>query len=200
MYPTDKTQRTIKSLTDDQLEKLLAAPKLLWHNAILTILADTGLRVAEFCALRVFDLWLLGEPVNCLEVRAAIAKNHKSRSIPLTPRTVEAIHALQNRFWHLPSYIIDAPALPGPDYRTPLSIRSIQRLCSRHGRNILHITLTPHMLRHTFATRLMRQCNMRIVQQLLGHSSLQATQIYTHPNTQDLQTAINALNTTSPKT
>jgi site-specific recombinase XerD len=40
----------------------------------------------------------------------------------------------------------------------------------------------------------MRKCNIRIVQQLLGHSSLQATQIYTHPSSRDLQTAINALN------
>lgn len=200
MYPSEKTQRTIKSLTDHELELLLATPKLLWHNAILTILADTGLRVAEFCALRVFDLWMLNEPVNCLEVRAGIAKNHKPRSIPLTPRSTNAIHTLHNQFWYHPGVTPDTFAIPGHNNRVPISIRTIQRICSHYGRNILHTTLTPHMLRHTFATRLMRQCSIRIVQQLLGHSSLQATQIYTHPNTQDLQNAIDALNAPPAKT
>lgn len=195
MYPIDKTHRTIKSLTDTQLDLLLTAPKLLWHNAILTLLADTGLRVAEFCQLRVSDLWILGEPVNCLEVRAVIAKNHKPRSIPLTPRSAAAICHLHDQFWYTPDPHHNHYAIPGPSRLTHISTRSIQRICSHYGRIILHTPLTPHMLRHTFATRLMRQCNMRIVQQLLGHSSLQATQIYTHPSTQDLQTAINALNT-----
>lgn len=199
MYPIDKTQITIKSITDAQLDQLLQAPKILWHNAILTILADTGLRLAELCALRIFDLWMIGEPVNCLMVRSAIAKNHKSRSIPLTPRCVEAIYALSNQFWPHPISIQDCYAIPGHNNRTPISHRTIQRICSHYGRKILHTTLTPHMLRHTFATRLMRQCSIRIVQQLLGHSSLTATQIYTHPNTQDLQSAINALNTATPQ-
>lgn len=200
MHPQTTTHPTIKSLTTEQLDTLLAARKILWHNAILTILADTGLRVAEFQQLRIFDVWMLDEPVGCLEVRSAIAKNHKSRSIPLTPRCTESIHALKNHFWRSLPLSLDHYAIPGHNNRIPISIRTIQRICSHYGHTILHITLTPHMLRHTFATRLMRQCSMRIIQQLLGHSSLQATQIYTHPNTQDLQSAIDALNATPPKT
>jgi integrase len=199
MYRTDKPQHTIHSLTDDQLDKLLAAPKLLWHNALLTILADTGLRVAELRNLRIYDLWLINEPVNCLEVRREIAKNHKPRSIPLSPRAAEAITNLHDQFWPNPQSNTPGYAIPGHNTHLPISIRTIQRICNHYGRNILHVTMTPHTLRHTFATRLMRQCSIRIVQQLLGHSSLQATQIYTHPNTQDLQSAIDALTNTSNK-
>jgi integrase/recombinase XerC len=49
------------------------------------------------------------------------------------------------------------------------------------------------MLRHTFATNLMRTTNARVVQQLLGHKNLSSTQIYTHPNQQDLKKAIDSL-------
>lgn len=195
MFPKNTTPPTIKSLSPEQLDTLLNAPILGWHKAILTLLADTGLRVAEFAKLRVSDLWLLGEPVNCLEVRSAIAKTHKPRIIPLTSRATDAISILQQAFWPNIMTPPDNFAIHPNHYTTPISIRTIQRICSHYGRSVLHIKLTPHMLRHTFATRLMRQVSIRVVQQLLGHSSLQATQIYTHPNTQDLQTAINALNT-----
>lgn len=194
MLPTEKPQKLVRCLTEPQLEKLLSETRVHWHKSLFTILADTGLRVAELCALRLFDLWLLGEPVNCLEVRAEIAKNHKPRSIPLTPRCNEAISDLQHYHWGVMANPIEHYAFSSTNARMPLTHRTIQNICRRYGHNILHIRLTPHMFRHTFATRLMRKCSIRVVQQLLGHSSLQATQIYTHPSSSDLQTAINALN------
>jgi site-specific recombinase XerD len=194
MNTTERPQTTIRCLTEIQLEKLLNEVKGYWYNALFTILADTGLRVAELCALRVSDLWLLGEPVNCLDVRAEIAKNHKPRSIPLTPRCTEAITKLYNRCWSFEMNPEQHYAFYSNRCNGPLSHRTIQRICTHAGFEVLHTRLTPHMFRHTFATRLMRKCSIRVVQQLLGHSSLTATQIYTHPNTQDLQTAIDALN------
>lgn len=200
MLPQEKPQKTIRSLTENQLQTLLDQTKAHFPHALFTILADTGLRVAELCALRLFDLWMLGEPVNCLDVRADIAKTHHPRSIPLTPRATEAIRDLQHYHWGVMPRLTEDYAFSGSNPRVPLTHRSIQRICKKYGRNILHIRLTPHMFRHTFATRLMRKVSIRVVQQLLGHSSLTATQIYTHPNTQDLQSAIDALNATTPKT
>jgi integrase/recombinase XerC len=195
MIPTERPQPTIRCLTESQLEKLLTEVKCHWHHALFTILADTGLRVAELCALKVSDLWLLDEPVNCLDVRADIAKNHKPRSIPLTPRCTSAITELKFYLWPSIHNPLNQFAFYSNNTYTPISHRTIQRICNHYGKIILHTRLTPHMLRHTFGTRLMRKVSIRIVQQLLGHSSLTATQIYTHPNTQDLQQAIDALNT-----
>jgi len=200
MIPTDTPQKTIRCLTDTQLEKLLNHTNPVMPKAIFTILADSGLRVAELCALKVFDLWLLDQPLNCLDVRAAIAKNHKPRSIPLTPRCVDAIQLLHDYCWSPTEHPFEHYAFPAHNPRVPISHRTIQRICESYGRDILHKRLTPHMLRHTFATRLMRKVSIRIVQQLLGHSSLTATQIYTHPNTQDLQAAIDALNESKHQT
>lgn len=194
MLPLENTHRPIRTLTNDQLEHLLAHTANHVHHALFTLLADTGLRVAEICQLKVCDLWIANAPVSTLEVRAEIAKNHKPRSIPLSPRAILAIETL--KYYHWASTIIPTEhyAFYGPNHYTPTSPRSIQRICERYGRSLLHMRLTPHTFRHTFATRLMRITNIRVVQDLLGHSSLTATQIYTHPCTQDLQSAIHLLN------
>lgn len=193
MLPQEKPQKLIKCLTETQLQTLLDASIPYRDQAIFTILADTGLRVAELCGLLVSDLWMLDEPLNLLEVRAPIAKNHNPRSIPLTPRCNAVIANLYDYYWVHDTNPTTHYAFYSSRYDQPLTRRTIHRICQRHGRKFLHIQLHPHMLRHTFATRLMRKTNIRIVQQLLGHSSLTATQIYTHPTSSDLQTAINAL-------
>lgn len=192
--PTHKLHSPIRSLSIFELEHLLNQTKNQYHHALFTLLADTGLRVAELCKLTVSDLWFAGEPANTVEVRAAIAKNHKPRTIPLSLRSVQAIATLARLWWN--------PLLPpnlhyafyGTARTKPTSPRTIQRLCEKYGRNILHKRLTPHMFRHTFATRLLPKTNIRVVQQLLGHESLASTQIYTHPTIPDLQCAIDALN------
>jgi integrase len=187
-------QTLLRSITDTELQLLISRAFNPIHKAIFIILADTGLRVAELCALRVSDLWMLDEPLNLLEVRAAIAKNHQPRSIPLSPRVHDSIRNLYHHHWtrSTPNSLEYAFHCHKPT--SPTTPRTIQRIVSKYGLAILHRRLTPHMLRHTFATRLITKCNIRVVQQLLGHSSLTSTQVYTHPSTTDLQTAINALN------
>lgn len=188
-----KSKPHIQSLTENDLETLLCTAHPPTINALFTILADTGLRVAELCGLLNTDLWLYGEPMHVLDVRAAIAKNHKPRMIPLSPRVGQAIENLHHHYWPPNSDAITHFAFHGASERVPMATRTVERYCETWGRDILHRRLTPHMFRHTFATRLMRKCDTPIVQALLGHSSLQSTQIYLHPNTQDLQSAIDAL-------
>ena len=187
-------QTTIKCLSDTQLEQLLSSVKCHWHNAMITIIADTGLRVSELIGLLVSDLWLEGQAVHTLDVRADIAKNHQPRSIPLSLRCIEAINHLEQFHWVRDTDPLLHYAFYGRDWKTPISRRTIHRHCIAYGTTILKCHLHPHMLRHTFATRLMRKTNIRIVQQLLGHSSLSSTQIYTHPTSEDLNTAIDTLN------
>lgn len=191
-HPADPP-RPIKAITDDQLESLIAHVLPPRDKALFTLLADTGLRIGELAHLLVSDLLIMGNPVFAIEVRAAIAKTHKPRTIPLSPRAHIAITSLQTTYWN---NLIDPTthyAFYGKHVTTPISIRKAQRLCEHYGRSILNIHLTPHMLRHTFATRLMRKTNASIVQQLLGHATLSSTQIYTHPTSADLSNAISAL-------
>lgn len=194
IHSTQKLHPPVRSLSTLELQQLLDHTRNRYHRALFTILADTGLRVAELCKLTVSDLWFVGEPANTLEVRAAIAKNHKPRTIPLSLRAVQTVETLARNYWNP----LTPPNLHYAFYGTartkPTSPRTIQRLCEKYGRNILHKRLTPHMFRHTFATRLLPKTNIRVVQQLLGHESLASTQIYTHPTIPDLQSAIDALN------
>ncbi|GAI79438.1 unnamed protein product [marine sediment metagenome] len=72
----------------------------------------------------------------------------------------------------------------------PLTRRQVHRIISYAAISALGRSVHPHVLRHTFASKLMRVTNMRTVQELLGHKNLTSTQIYTHPNEQDKHKAI----------
>lgn len=197
--PNETRTKPIKCLSETELNTLLDGIPIFWHKAIATILADTGLRVAELCGLVIADLWMLGAPVNALEVRAAIAKTKQPRTIPLTPRCAQSIQSLHDNYWTPVCEQVWTPAFTSPRKTRRIGPRYIQRILAHYGTTLLHKHLTPHMLRHTFATRLMTRCPVSVVQQLLGHSNLSSTQIYTHPNHVDLQNAIDALNS-GPKT
>ena len=74
----------------------------------------------------------------------------------------------------------------------PLSDKSFQNLIKKITLLAVGRPLSPHNLRHTFATNLCRVTNTRVVQELMGHANLQSTQVYTHPNKADLQKAIDS--------
>lgn len=191
--------KPIRCLSETELTTLIDGIPIFWHKALAVILADTGLRVSELCGLVIADLWMLDAPVNALEVRSEIAKNHKPRTIPLTPRCALSIQQLRDNYWFSLACPNTDPAFVSTRTLSRIGSRYIQRLLAHYGSVLLHKHLTPHMLRHTFATRLMTRCPVSVVQQLLGHSNLSSTQIYTHPNHVDLQNAIDALNSV-PKT
>lgn len=148
-------------------------------RAILELLYGAGLRVAE----------LAGMDVRALELDARRALVHGKgdrERMALFGRSAE--HALRGYMdVGRPGLLArarratDALFVNGRDGGR-LSVRSIQRLVAHHGRAIgLHEPVTPHVLRHSFATHLMDGgADLRSVQELLGHKSLGTTQIYTH--------------------
>lgn len=190
-------QSSPKTISDTDIALLLSHCQHASHRAIISLLVDTGLRVSELTALRQDDLWLSGDAVTQLDVRAEIAKTKQPRSIPMTPRAMAAIRDLRKDLWLSAPGCHSTAAFPGRNAVTALTARTIQRIVLSYGWQALRRRVTPHMLRHTFATRLMRKTNIRVVQQLLGHKSLNSTQIYTHPNTQDLKEAIGNLDATT---
>ena len=164
------------------------------NTAIALCMLDAGLRVGEVCQLRKSDLWFNTAPVTALVIGAGIAEKDCERQVPVTQMLSEALKVMDYYWWSDQTSRAYQPAFYGDDPRRPLTTRQVQRIISRAAIKALGRSIHPHVLRHTFASRLMRKTNARIVQVLLGHKNLSSTQIYCHPNQQDLTTAIETLN------
>ena len=141
-------------------------------DAVLELLYGSGLRVAELCGLRRPDVDLLQGLVTVL------GKGSKMRQVPLSRPSVEALEGYlrAGRSWFVRSE--SAPDVLFLNRRgRPLGPRDVRRILDRRSPAPTH----PHALRHTFATHLLDGgADLRVVQELLGHASLQTTQVYTH--------------------
>lgn len=165
---------------------------------ICCLMLEAGLRVGEVVALEMSHLYFHGSPVYTLLLTPKITKNHIERTIPISTRLSHA----------LLEYYDEHPALHDkPDNcsvwdrlcgKNTLTTRQVERIINAAGYKALGRPVHPHMLRHTFATKLMRVTDMRTVQELLGHRNVTSTQIYTHPNEDDKKKAINELNGPTP--
>jgi site-specific recombinase XerD len=167
------------------------------NKVMFLLMLDAGLRVGEASRLLLTDLFLGSATVRTLFVPAEIAKNKEPRTIPLTRRLCDALTDYYNR---LPEAALCEPAayaFYGPKYYLPITTRQVERIIAFVSITTIGRAIHPHILRHTFATRLMQKTSMRIVQQLLGHKSITSTQVYTHPNSVDLTEAIKAIETGS---
>jgi len=164
------------------------------RNATIGLcMLDAGLRVGEVCRLRRSDLWFNSEPVIFIIVGSGIAEKGAERQVPITFRLSEALKVMDYYWWSEIGNIPDPLAFYGRDPRRPLTTRQVQRIIETAACKALGRSIHPHVLRHTFASQLMRKTNARNVQVLLGHKHLSSTQIYTHPNQQDLVEAIQTL-------
>jgi len=198
------TIKTIHALTLDECDKLLTTliretpsikrtNKGLRNYTMALIMLDAGLRVGEVSKLLVTDLIINEGAVTSLCVSKEIAKKRRERTIPVSQRLRQAINHMWKVIWSAqhPSSILYA--FDSLASSAPLSPRQIQRIIKQAAIRSIGRPTHPHALRHTFASRLMRTTNIRIVQQLLGHASIQSTQIYTHPNSSDLAKAIESM-------
>lgn len=159
------------------------------------LMLDAGLRVGEVVKLKILDLYIGGSPVSSLHLRKEIAKGHRERMLPLTGRIQETICLMYEKWWFSMSNSNSANAFFGTSSNKALTTRQVERIVARHSISSIKRQIHPHVLRHTFGTRLMRQVNSRIVQTLLGHKNIQTTQVYTHPNNDDLEHAIEKIST-----
>lgn len=157
------------------------------------LMLDAGLRVGEVVKLQVSDLWLQSEPVTSIIVRAEIAKRHHERKIPCSERLCNAVKLLDAYYWAHYSLFGNHFAFASTHRNQPPTTRRVEQIIKDAGKKAFKRDIHPHILRHTFATRLMSKTSMPVVQELLGHKSIQTTQIYTHPNDQDLKSAIEGI-------
>ncbi len=169
----------------DEVEHLLkqpieGTPLGLRDRTMLEVLYSTGLRVSELTGLRVADLDL---KMGCLR---CIGKGDKERLVPIGRQALKAVERYLRDA--RPKLLAGARAGGGVPFLFvnrrggKLSRVGVWKILSMYGRRAgLRVALTPHMLRHSFATHLLeRGADLRSVQLMLGHADISTTQIYTH--------------------
>lgn len=194
---THPQQHEPEILLDHEIDLILAEAKNqnIRNYTMILLALNTGLRNSEIIGLTVECIRPFEVVSNFLQVPRLIGKGGVSREIPLGADTREAL----NNFL---MYKVDTGEgdqsfsyLFCSKYTgRKLSPRDFQRILYKISVKVLGRSIHPHVLRHTFATKVLANSNLRIVQKLLGHKNISTTQIYTHPNSNDLVNAINNLN------
>ena len=162
---------------------------------IILLMLEAGLRVGEAVQLRVSDLFFDRQPVTWLRLQAEITKTKAERSIPASPSLRSAIASLADTYWRYYGLADNDYAFAAQKKSKHITVRQVQHIIEDASLRAIKRRIRPHILRHTFATRMMKKTNMRTVQMLLGHKDISSTQIYTHPNDNDLVQAIGASST-----
>lgn len=162
------------------------------------LMLEAGLRVGEVCQLEMRDLYFNESPVFNLILRPEIAKNHKERSVPVSTRLREALEQFYTENPDLHGNAINNFAFPTKIGCKHITTRQVERILNAASVKALGRPVHPHVLRHTFASKLMRVTDMRTVQELLGHSNITSTQIYTHPNEDDKRNAVDKMSANDP--
>lgn len=184
--PLPKLEKRLPQfLTEEQMKQLLSGPERLlaqgtvdartaWRDRLaMELLYGGGLRVSELVALN----------YGAIDVSAGVArvvgKGRKERLCPLGRVAVAVLVRYRDAFASAPGP--DSAVLVNPD-GSRMSARAVQLMLKRYlGLAGLPLDLSPHKLRHSYATHLLNAgADLRLVQELLGHSQLATTQIYTH--------------------
>ena len=173
--PPKRAPRFPKTLSEADVEALLAAPDVatplgLRDRAMLETLYATGLRVSELVALKIFEVNLQAGVVRVM------GKGAKERLVPLGEEAVDWISRYRE------ARRGDSDTLFLTDRGAGMTRQAFWYLIRRYGaRAIPGKRLSPHVLRHAFATHLINHgADLRVVQMLLGHADISTTQIYTH--------------------
>lgn len=174
-------KRLPKSLSNAEIDKLLtpeqpATPQSLCDDAILELAYASGLRRTELCALRLEQLHLAAGFIN------VIGKGNKERVVPVGTKAIDAL----NRYLTSGRPKLVKPRSPANVFLTSrgtafASITMWAHIKARVKRSGIGRNITPHMLRHSFATHLLEHgADLRVIQELLGHANISTTEVYTH--------------------
>jgi len=174
-------------LSEEMAQKLIAAADTPWTKAAVVLLLSTGIRRSEAVGITLDDL-------NLEERQLLIrGKGDKERVVPLTDQVVEAIQAYLPHRTKTESRHLFVSAWKGHPIHGRCINRMLKIVVGKAG--LAGQGITPHKLRHTFATHLIRNgVDIRTVQELMGHSELETTAKYLHSDTRTKQTAVEKLN------
>ena len=186
-----KEQHLPVVLSVEEIDRLIGAIDLSTNEghrnrAIIEMLYGSGLRVSELVNLQLSAMY---RQEGYMLIRG---KGSKQRLVPISPVAEEWFgYWMQDRsHWPIAPKCEDFAFLNrrGQPLTRAMVFTIIKRLCAKAG---IEKTVSPHTLRHSFATHLLQNgADLRIIQQLLGHEELSTTEIYTHLDVQDLRQAI----------
>lgn len=179
---TPKQERKLpKVLSFDEVEVLLSAPNITTpfdfrNKAMLELLYATGVRVSELCSLKLQDVHLSMGFIRC------IGKGNKERIIPIGKLATEALSKYINFSRAMLMKKNNHDFLFVNHHGASLSRQGFWKILKKISKDAkIEKELTPHTLRHSFATHLLENgADLRAVQEMLGHVDISTTQIYTH--------------------
>lgn len=200
--------RPPETLTIEESEKLLitlrsapqtgfAAWKYQRNYTMALLMLDAGLRVGEVVTKKISDLVMAGVAMTALDLNGQRAEKKCERIVPASNRIQNALLEMWGTVWSARPEFLTGYAFFEQDLRTHLTTRQVQRIISSASLSAMGRAIHPHVLRHTFGTRLMRVTSMSVVQQMLGHKNLSSTQVYMHANGDDCKKAIEKMNTSN---
>ena len=180
-----------KPISIDQVHRLLAEPAKLAtpeakrDKAMLELLYATGMRVSELVSLNLADLDADGGYVRCF------GKGHKERLIPVHERAVGAVREYLDEVRPRLARHSEEKALFLNRRGERLTRQGLWQILKGYAKSAeLGVEITPHTLRHSFATHMLSGgADLRSVQELLGHANISTTQVYTHLTTEDMRRA-----------
>ena len=185
-YPKYSHHRTPRVLSPDEVARLIEAAGTLQARATLMALYSTGMRRSELVRLRVEDI-----DSERMVIHIHKGKGGKDRDVSLCPRLLETLREYWR--WKKPKTWL-FPGQPRADGKH-LTDKAIWHVCNDAARHVgLKKRVSPHMLRHSFATHLLEDgADLATIQMLLGHADLEATSIYLHLSRRHLEKTVNPL-------
>ena len=164
-------------LSKNEIQALLNATDNLKHLTILAVIYSCGLRVSEIINLKIKDVDSQRMIINIRK-----SKGNKDRQVQLTTQILKLIRLYYKKY-RPSNFLINGQS---SDKYSSSSIQKIIKRSTKKAR--IHKTVTPHTLRHSFATHLLENgTDIRYIQTILGHSNIKTTQIYTHVTTTHLK-------------
>ena len=168
-------QRLPKVISLNEIEEMLHSDLTPVQSLIIELLYSCGLRVSELVNLNLTDIDMASKYIRCF------GKGSKERIIPMGEKALERLNAyFPERDFVLKKYNLNTKRLLIFDSGRILNRQDIYTLIHERGK-LIHKSISPHTLRHSFATHLLENgADLRVVQELLGHSDVSTTQLYTH--------------------
>ena len=182
-------QKLPKVMTAEEINSILNQDLSKLHRVIIELLYGCGLRVSELVNLKINDYDLNGKYLECT------GKGSKDRIVPLGKKAISAIkNYLPEREYTLQKYNLQSKQLLINEKGKQVTRQEVYTFIHEQGKK-LHKAISPHTLRHTFATHLLENgADLRVVQELLGHSDVSTTQLYTHISKKRLKEVYFAIN------